>query len=293
MVNLPRGVMVALVTPFDESGDLDLAGLDRVVKRVLSANVAGISPTGSTGEGARLSRAQRLRVTEAVRSRVPAGFPVISGLPVTAVEEAVGELRDLADAGASAALVAPSFYYPADDGDVEWLYRHLADASPIPLLLYNIPVFTKVSISVAVVESLAEHPRIVGIKDSSRDFEYHERILYATDAAEFHVLTGSDTLLLPSLLLGAAGCIAGSLNLVPEISVALYDAVRRSDMDAAASLQRRLFTIVQACRRGASPAGWKAALEIAGLCSARLAPPASRLPDDLYHALKADLDRLL
>src|SRR5699024_7424986 len=106
-----------------------------------------------------------------------------------------------------------------------------------------------------------------GIKDSSRDMEYLQAVVYATAGADFAVLTGSDTMLLASLQLGAVGTIAASANLVPEIGRAVYDAVRRGDLAAAATAQERLFTIVQACRVGLPPAGWKAALAWAGVCA--------------------------
>lgn len=296
---LPGGVLVALVSPLDDAGELDLSGLERLLERVLNGGVLGISPTGSTGEGARLPRRLRHRIVDAVRTRIPDAMPIVAGLPVTAVDEAAQELRALADRGASAALVAPPSYYPSDAGAVERLYTQLADASPIPLVLYNIPVFTKVRLDPGVVATLAGHPQIVGIKDSSRDIEYLQQLRYAVDdsdtaaGADFRILTGSDTLLLASLLLGAHGTIAASANLVPELVVELYDAVGRADFVTARMLQRQLFQVGLACRRGAAPAGWKAALEIAGVCSARLAPPAGRLPETATRELAVDLRRLL
>lgn len=290
---LPAGVLVALVTPLDGAGGVDDGALDRLLQRVLAAGVTGISPTGSTGEGARLTRAQRVHVLDAVRARVPDGFPVIAGVPVAAVDDAIVELDVLGSHGASAALVAPPSYHLASGDDLERLYGLLAEQSSVPLVLYNIPAMTKTPIPPAVVASLARHPRIVGIKDSSRDLEYLQAVIYAAEGADFQVMTGSDTLLFASLLLGAHGAIAASANLVPQLGVSLYDAVRGGDPQTARDAQRQLFTIVHACRRGIAPAGWKAALEIAGLCSARLVAPAARLPDEDYRALSDDLHRLL
>lgn len=293
MGGLPAGVTVALATPLTEAGALDEAALDRLVERVLSAGVVGISPLGSTGEGSRLPRPTRMRMIEGVRARLPEGFPLIAGVPVMAAADAPADLAEAADRGATAALVAPPTYYPAADEDVERLYTAIADASPIPIVIYNIPVFTKISVAPAVLGRIAHHPRIAGIKDSSRDMEYLEAVLYAVEGAEFDVLTGSDTMLLASLLLGAHGTIAASANLVPGLSVALYDAAGKGDLDAARRIQRDLYRIVQASRRGTAPAGWKAALEIAGVCSARLVPPADKLPEPLYAALREDLARML
>lgn len=291
MNSLPAGVTVALATPLGSDGDLDEAALDRLLDRVVAAGVVGVSPLGSTGEGARLPAVTRRRVVSAVRARIT--VPVIAGLPVSTVDDARRELDALAADGADAALVAAPSYYPATDNEIHALYSTLADNSPIPLVVYHIPPMTSIRISPAVIGDLAVHPRVVGMKDSSRDMEYLEAALYATADADFDIVTGSDTMLLASLVLGAHGTIAASVNLVPELGVGIYDAVVGGDFDRARELQRQLFLIVQACRRGVPPSGWKAALEIAGICSARMAAPAERLPDDAYEMVKRDLAALL
>jgi len=291
---LPRGVLTALVTPVDEAGRLDEAGLDRLVDGAVAGGVDGLSPCGSTGEGPRLTLAQRLHITRRVRERAPR-LPVVPGLLVGSVEAAQEELVELARLGATAALVAPPSYYPCDDADLPHLFTVLADAAPLPLVLYNIPVHTGVPVTVPAVARLADHDNVVGIKDSSRDVEYLQSVLLATAAAReeqrFVVYTGADTLLLPSLLLGADGTIAPSSNLVPELGVGVVDAFDRADLATAEQLQTRLVRVVQACRTGAFPAGWKAALSLAGTCGPHLLPPASPLPPalvaDLATALRA------
>ncbi len=292
-LHLPAGVLTALVTPLDESGGLDTKALDRLLERALIAGVVGVSPNGSTGEGPRQTREQRRQMLAAVRDRVPVGFPVVPAVPVNAVDEAIEELETVGLHGATAALVAPPSYYPTAEADTERMYLALAERSSVPMVLYNIPAMTKTQITPAVVATLAGHPRIVAMKDSSRDLEYLQAAIYAADGADFQILTGSDTLLLASVLAGASGTIAASANLVPELGVALYTAARDRRVEVARELQRLLFAIVQACRRGRPPAGWKAALEIAGVCSARMVPPAGGLTDPDYRALSADLDRLL
>lgn len=288
MVN---GAMVALATPIDESGDIDEAGLERLVSHVVRAGVDGISPTGSTGEGPRLSNAQRARVAAVVRKQVPAEMPVISGLPLTNLKTAEAELDELAAGGASAALVAPPYYYPATERDLIALYEGLAERSPLPIVLYNIPVFTKVLFPTAAVAKLARHPRIVGMKDSSRDMEYLQHALMATaDVDTFDIVTGTDTLLFPSLLIGAAGTIAASLNLVPEMAVSIHRDITAGKLDEARQTQRRLVEIVDICRVGQPPpAGWKASLQAAGICSSRLVPPASGMDRDDYELLERRL----
>lgn len=274
----PAGVMVALATPVHPGGALDEGGLERLVERVVAGGVDGVSPLGSTGEGARFTRAQRRDITRRVRELVPPGMPVIPGLPLATPAEGPAELEGLAEAGATAALVAAPCYYPLSDEGVLGVYETVAEHSPLPLLLYNIPVYTKIVIAPWVVARLAGHPAVAGIKDSSRDLEYQQRVIEVTAAAEFGVLTGADTLLLAGLTLGAAGIIGASANLVPELTTGVYRAFAAGDVAGARPLQQRLARITAACRAGPAPAGWKAALEIAGVCAACLVPPGTGLP---------------
>lgn len=274
---LPSGAMVALATPVREDGALDEGGLERLVQRVVSGGVDGISPLGSTGEGARFSRAQRREITRQVRGLAPEGMPVIPGLPLITPAEGPAELEGLAEAGATAALVAPPSYYPLSDDGVLRLYETVAERSPIPLVLYNIPVYTKVTIAPWVVGRLAQHPAIAGIKDSNRNMEYQSQIIQATRDAEFHVMTGADTLLVVGLTLGAAGIIGASANLVPELTTGVYRTFVAGDVAGALGLQERLSRITNTCRCGFPPAGWKAALEIAGVCEAHPVPPGTGL----------------
>jgi 4-hydroxy-tetrahydrodipicolinate synthase len=285
----PTGTMVALATPVHADGTLDEGGLERLVHRVISGGVDGISPVGSTGEGALLTRAQRHAVCRRVRELAPPGMPVIAGLPLVTLRDGAAELDALAAAGATAALVAMPSYYPLSDDSVLRGYETLADHSPIPLLLYNIPVYTKVVIAPEVVGRLAAHPSVAGIKDSSRDMQYQAQVIYATAGADFSVLTGTDTLLVASFTLGAAGTIAASANLVPELLTRVYRAFAEGQVSEALSLQQRLTRIVTACRCGYAPAGWKAALEIAGVCAAHPVPPGTALSADERTGLAAQL----
>lgn len=287
------GVTAALVTPLDERGELDESGMERLLKRVVSAGVTAVSPAGSTGEGPRLGWARRQRVTRLVRALVPPDMPVLAGVNVTAVGEAVAELEHVANAGASAALVSPPAYYPASDAELIGLYELLAERSPLPLVLYNIPVFTKVPIPPAVVARLAELPGVVGVKDSSRDLEYLQQVLTRTrERSDFEVLTGTDTMYVASLLAGAAGTVCTSANLAPALSVGIHRAFTAGDLDSARELQWRLADLVAACRSGLFPTGWKAALDIAGVCGPHLAPPALPLPPQLREPLQRRLAEL-
>lgn len=286
------GVMVALATPLTGEGDLDRAGLDRLVDRVVAAGVRAVCPVGSTGEGPRLSQSQRLLVVEEVARRLPSDVPLIPAAAIQDIGDGVQELELLAGLGAEAVLVAPPSYYPMTDQEIVRYYRRLADECPLPVLLYNIPSMTKLVLSTEAVGSLADHENIIGIKDSSRDMEYFQSVVYATHGKRFAVLTGSDTLLMASLQLGGHGAIAASANLVPELGCDLYRAVMNGDWRLASQLQGRLFRVVMACRCGIGPAGWKAALELVSVCGRNVASPAAPLSDEATVRLRGRLTDL-
>jgi 4-hydroxy-tetrahydrodipicolinate synthase len=285
------GMLVALVTPLDARGELDRPGLERILDRAVAAGVSGVCPVGSTGEGPRLGRARRLAVVDAVVARVGDRVPVIPAPAVETLEGGMAELEELAARGASAALVAPPAYYPLSDADVLAFYERLADRSPLPLLLYNMPALTKISIAPGVVAALARHPRVAGIKDSSRDLEYLTAVRYATGDG-FAVLTGSDSMLLASMAVGADGAIAASANVAPELGCALYRHAAAGELEEARAAQRRVFELVRACRVGEFPAGWKAGVELAGLCEGHLAAPAGPLDGEARERLRGRLSEL-
>jgi dihydrodipicolinate synthase/N-acetylneuraminate lyase len=277
-MSVPAGVTVALLTPVDERGQTDKAGLGRLVSSVLAAGVAGISPLGSTGEGYSLSLAQRLEVVEAVVAAAGPGVPVIPGVFGHNADLALAEITVCRAAGASAVLVAPPSYYPLAPAEQLAFFSRVAEASPLPLVLYNIPPYTKVSIAPAVVAALAALPQVVAVKDSSRDFGYFLSVLDAVAAAgvaaaDFQVLTGTDSMLLSCLAAGGGGTICASANVVPELSVGICAAFAAGDLDRARELERRLRRVLDICRAGSPPAGIKAAAAAAGLCGPDMVAP--------------------
>jgi dihydrodipicolinate synthase/N-acetylneuraminate lyase len=274
------GVIVALLTPVDREGRVDHGALSRLVERLTSRGVTGVSPLGSTGEGYSLGLEQRLAVVDTVARSVPPGMPVIPGVFAHNHEQAAAEIAAYADHGGTAVLVAPPGYYPLSAAEQEAYFSRLADAAALPLVLYNIPVFTKVQIAPAVAAALAAHPRVAGLKDSGRDLGYATALLDAVTAAgaaaDFSVLTGTDSLLVPYMLAGARGTICANANVVPELVVAVYDAVRAGRLDEALRLEARLRAVQAAFGSGAPPAAYKAAVAAAGVGEPWLVPP--RLP---------------
>lgn len=285
-----NGVLVALATPLTKDGDVDEPAVERLVEHVVDGGVRGLVPLGSTGETASLEERARRSMLRATVRAANGRVPVVCGVAQTHLAAAREEVEAAAELGAAAALVAPPFYYPTDQAGVIAFYRRLAERSPLPILLYNIPQFTKVVAEPATVALLAREGVIRGIKDSSRDFEYFEAVCIATrDLPGFRVFTGSDSMLLASLAVGGAGTICGAANVAPAWVTRIYDAYTSGDLAAARRQQDELFGLVLALRAGVFPAAIKAALRLQGICEPWPAPPLSPLDASLESALRNKL----
>jgi dihydrodipicolinate synthase/N-acetylneuraminate lyase len=286
-----NGVLPALVSPMTREGTVDEPAVARLVEHVLSGAVTGLLALGSTGETASLDETARRAILERVVKAAAGRVPVLCGVAQSHLHAARAEVEAAHRLGADAALVAPPFYYPLDQSTLLAFYRQLAAHSPLPILLYNIPQFTKVVAEPGNVAALAREGTIAGIKDSSRDFEYFEAVCIATrDMPGFRAFTGSDTMLLASMAMGAAGTICGAANVAPAWVVRVYDEYVRGDAAAARHSQDRLFELVTAVRGGVFPAAIKAALHMQGVCEPWLAPPVQRLDERLEARLREQLE---
>jgi len=285
------GVLPALASPLHKDGSADEAGIKRLVEHVISGGVRGLLPLGSTGEGASLGERTRSQILRCVVEASAGRVPVICGVAQPNLEAARAEVAAASRLGAHAALVAPPFYYPTDQATVKAFYRRLAAESKIPLLLYNIPQFTKVFTEPATVTELAREGTIAGIKDSSRDFEYFENVCVATrDQPRFRIFTGSDSMLLASLVMGGSGTICGAANIAPGWVVRVYDDFVRGDWEAARKHQDALIELVMALRAGVFPAAIKAGLHLQGICEPWPAPPVAAYDDAASARLRDRLE---
>jgi 4-hydroxy-2-oxoglutarate aldolase len=252
-----RGVGPALTTPYAD-GEVSLSALRRNIGRYERLALAGYLVLGSTGEAVLLDTDERRRVLEAARAAVPAGKLLVAGVSSEATRDAFRQLQMAADLGADAALVSTPHYFRAQMTS-EALVTHvttLANDSPLPLLLYNVPKFTGLVLPVEAVLRLSEHERVVGIKDSSGDLDYLGRIVTESPPG-FQVVCGDSSILAAALDAGAAGAILAAATVFPEslIRVAAGEGPAGEAMQEAATFI--------AGRHGV--AGIKAALDMRGL----------------------------
>ncbi len=280
------GVIPALVTPLTSEGTVDEPAVTRLVEHTIRGGVSGLLALGTTGETASLDEPTRRTMLNATVRASGGRVPVISGVIQSHVGGAIQEIHAATRLGAAAVLVAPPFYYVVDQPAVLAFYRTVARESSIPVFVYHIPQNTKVMTEPETVATLAHENVIAGIKDSSRDFESFERICALTrDLPAFRIFTGSDTMLLPSLVMGGAGTICAGANVAPSWIVRIHDAYRQGDLATARAQQEELTELIMKLRGGVFPAAVKAALEAMHICERWMAAPVAPLGDQESRAL--------
>jgi 2-dehydro-3-deoxy-D-pentonate aldolase len=241
------GLMPAMVTPFDEQGELDLEATQAVVERFIGAGVGGISPLGSTGEATHLTSEERKRFAEEVVRIVGGRVPLVVGVGTSGTRETVELARHAEGAGADAALVVSPSYWKVGE---EALFRHFATVAgsvDIPIFIYNLPMLTGVDLSPSLVARLADEcANVVGIKDTVTVYAHTVGVLQEVKAErpDFTVLSGWEDLILPALLAGADGSICAFANVAPELFVDLVRSAKNGDLDRAAELHRRVLKLV-------------------------------------------------
>ncbi|MCX6552014.1 MAG: dihydrodipicolinate synthase family protein [Acidobacteria bacterium] len=235
------------------------------MRRWMQTGLRGLLALGSNGEAAFVDEDEAERIVAAVREDVPRDRVLLAGTGRQSTRATIAATTRAAKAGADAVLVLTPFYFKSQmthDALVAH-YRAVADASPVPVLLYNFTAVTAMNMAPDTAAALAAHPNIIGMKDSNGDVGQVAAIVARTPA-DFAVVVGSAPTLYPSLVVGAAGAIVAVANVVPEVCVALYELVRAGKHDDAKRLQRRLTPLAQAVSGGFSIPGLKMAMDIAG-----------------------------
>ncbi|MDP6778091.1 MAG: 4-hydroxy-tetrahydrodipicolinate synthase [Candidatus Latescibacteria bacterium] len=290
-----RGIIPAVITPMTESEALDEAGLKRLIGRLIERGVHGIFTGGTAGESWALSVEEKRRLYEWTVNHTGHRVPVYLGTAANTTREAVLLAEYAQEAGADClSILTPYFITPGD----EELYDHfgsIAMSVDLPILLYDLPARTGNPLSVDLVLRLADgFANIVGIKDSSGDFT--QTIEYLRRAPDgFRVIMGRDTLIYAALSHGAAGAIAASASVAPELSVGIYESYVKGDLASALDFQRRLAPLRQAFSIGTHPAMLKAGAELVGLpCGPPRAPvrPLSQEERDRLRTVLAEMGTL-
>lgn len=279
-----RGVLLPITTPFDAAGNVDLGGLRANIAKWNATGVSGYVLLGSTGERAHLDENEYLKVIEAARAEVgprPEGLIFIAGAGQQSTRGTINEIKRVSEAVTVDAflVITPHFYRPSITQQALIAhYQSIADASPVPVILYSMPALTGIKIEPETAARLSEHENIVGIKDSSADLDgLRETIKLARK--DFAVLTGNGTVLNQALSAGACGGILAVGCVAPEVCLEIFRAVTSGESERASSLQTKLTPLAQAVTTRFGIGGLKSALEMKGYVGGTVRAPL-RTPDN-------------
>ena len=286
------GIVPPLVTPLSDRDTLDVAGLERLVERLVTGGVSGLFIIGTTGEGPSLSYRLRRELIDHTCKFANGRVSVLVGITDTAFVESVNIAKHAADAGADALVAAPPYYLPEGQPELLEYIHHLLPELPLPFYLYNMPSLTKVSFEVDTVRALLDDPRIHGIKDSSGNMTYFHRLCrQLVDRPDWTVLMGPEELLLDAVLAGGHGGGNGGANLFPQLYVALHRAAQSGDMARARALHAIVMDVstnlYQVGRHSSAIIkGLKCALSIEGVCDDFMAEPFHRFRDEQRRSIE-------
>ena len=282
------GVGTALITPFRKDGSVDEAAVKRLARRQIDAGVHFLSPCGTTGEAPTLSAPEKLRVVELVAEEANGQVPVLAGCGGYHTREVIELAREMEKAGADGLLsVTPYYNKPTPEG----LYQHfkaIAESTPLPIVLYNVPARTAINLDVRTTARLAEIPNIVGIKAPDHLAQMSE--LVSTVSEEFLVLSGDDPVAVASMAVGARGVVSVASNEAPAEMVQIIEMCERGDYAAARKLHHWLLPLIQVNFAESNPIPCKAAMAAMGLIEAvyrlPLVQPAAATQEKVVNVLQ-------
>lgn len=289
-----RGVYTAIITPFHADGGLDLEALGALIERQIDAEVAGVVPCGTTGEASTLSAAEQAAVIEATVRAVRGRVQVIAGVGGNNTQEVIERARAAQALGVDGLLVVTPYYNKPSQEGLFAHYQAIAGAvAGLPLVLYNVPSRTGISLSAQTIARLAAVPGVVAIKEASADLIFAGEIFHQL-RAPLAVLSGDDFTALPLWSLGGVGVISVASNLWPAQMVALWRAFEAGRLDEAQAIQRRLFPLFRALFVETNPVPVKSLVAWhTGLCAAQVRLPLVGLqPESVAHlqGVCADLE---
>jgi 4-hydroxy-tetrahydrodipicolinate synthase len=263
-----KGVYTAMVTPFDESGEVDYDVLGELLDRQLAAGVAGVVPMGTTGESPTMFNAEHDAVIRYTVEKVAGRAQVWAGTGSNNTQQAIRTTGEAQEAGADGALVVTPYYNKPSQAGLYRYFREIAESTDLPLIVYNIKGRTAVNVETETLAEIAEIPNVVAVKEASGDIgqmaDVIDRICRREDEP-FWVVSGDDALTLPLMSLGGHGVISVVSNLVPERMVALVDAAAGGDFDTARRIHYELLPLFKASFIETNPVPIKAAMQLCGL----------------------------
>jgi 4-hydroxy-2-oxoglutarate aldolase len=287
------GVFTPIATPFTSDDTLDEKALASNIKRWMTTGLTGLVVLGSNGEAPQLEESEGDRVIEIARGAMRSDRPLIVGTGRESTKATIEATRRAAALGADAALVrTPSFFKSQMTSEVFMRhYAAVADASPVPVLLYNVTVYTGVTLPADAIEQLSAHPNIVGMKESGNDILYIGECVSRTPD-DFTVLAGSASTLFQSLCAGVDGAVLALAALLPDECMEMVRLVRENRIAEARALQRRVTPLAKSIGGGFGISGLKAALDLLGYVGGPPRPPLRPASKQAIETIRGQLDAL-
>jgi len=290
-----HGIVPPLVTPLTDQYDLDEDAFSKLLNHVIDGGVHGLFVLGTTGEAPSLTDSVKLKLLEQMSDEVGSKIPWLVGITDTSLGRAIDWAQTAARLGANAVVAAPPYYFPANQTALHKFFEQLANESPLPLFLYNIPSHTRNRLDRDTIVSLLQLPNVAGYKDSTADvMDFHWLFQQIAEMDQpYPYFLGPEELLLETTLLGASGGVNGGANIFPELYVQLYEAVKQGKIERAKALHRQVMQVSRFLYQTgtAVTAGIKFALAEIGIGNGLIAPPQLNLPNEEKERLRTFLNK--
>ena len=287
-----RGILPALVTPVKSDDTIDVAAAEALFSWLQKQGVDGVVPLGGTGEYGALSRNERIRYVELVCRSFKGKAPVIAGVLDTGFHDAMQSAEEFAAAGVDGLLVITPYYTNPTQIGIRDYFTRFADRSPLPILIYEIPYRTRISIDPAVLHALSAHERIIGMKACNTDMYHYLRVM-AGISASFTMLSGEDTLFPLHIAAGAKGGIVVTANLLPKLWRKLLQLADAGLIDEAINLHRDVIPFLDMAFAETNPGPMKSVMDLINVNAPRVLAPLRQPKPELREILHTETKRLL
>lgn len=286
------GLLPAVPTPVRDDDSVDADAVEAMFDWLLAAGIEGVVPLGGTGEYVALSRAERRRMAALSVKAMAGRGPVIAGVLDTGYHDALQSGREFAEEGADALLVLTPYYTVPTQAGIRDYFLRYADASPVPILIYEIPYRTRIAIEPRILHELSRHERIIGMKACNTDMWHFLQVMAGVDDS-FAVLSGEDSLFPLHLAAGARGGIIVTANLLPRAWRAIYELATSGRVAEAIAAHRRLIPLMSMAFAETNPGPMKAVMDLIGVNAPRMLAPLVSPDPALTARLRAELSAQL
>ncbi len=290
----PKGVFVAMLTPFDKEGHLNEKEIRKMVDFQIEGGVDGLFPVSSAGEYVHLNREEKVTLMEIVYDQAEGRVAVTPGVGSTQPKESIFLAKKAREIGCDAVVIPPPHFFPLPQTMIEQYFENIIDAVDIPVILYNIPLFTQ-PLGYDLVKRLSRKPNVVGMKDSSGSMvEFlHFMDNVRLEGEKINFLTGREETLLPCLMMGGEGCMTAIAGILPEIMAEIYQRFHSGEYERARELQFSVLLAIRTMFTLPFPLGFKMAIEMRGFDMGPPKQPLSGSDQTEYNKIRKSLQQIL